>query len=337
MSRGLVIAALLVATTLGCNAGRVFIVSPGEYGDYRRIRLAGTADERLASAWQYLKDHPDGEYAERVQRFFDKAEPAFYEIRRRSPAGLESYLAALPDGPHAEDALRELVDARFAAAAPSHDTLAAQETSLRIRRQNQARQKAAEELRWWLAHLLDPAVWQAPFDDAPTELLIRYRLSLPAPICGGHLEFSSGQQCVKTFKRAFVVRGEDGNEERELTYEVELELDDRWHVHRVQLVGIGLFVAAEEARQGKSLVLLPQEEIVAISRNALDQLPLTLSEDDRLCTGGGQGGGRWVFDCEGVQLVAEPGLEGGADVLTFQRAPTPEPEATEPAPDPPSE
>lgn len=330
MTRSLALVLFLAAmsTTLGCNAGRVFIVSSGEYADYRRVRLAETADERMASAWRYLKDHPDGEYAGRVRRFFDKAEPAFYDVRRRSPTGLESYLAALPDGPHAEEALQRLVDARFAAASPDLDTVAAQKTSLRIRRRNEARDEAAEELDWWLVHLLDPALWQAPFDEGPGDLVVRYRLSLPAPLCGGHLAFPAGQQCVKTFTRNFVVRGDDGNEERELTYEVEIELDDRWHLHRVKMVGIGLFVAVEEARQGKSLVLLPAEEIAAISRAALDGLPMRLSEQDRLCTGGGKGDGRWLFDCEGVQLLAEPGLEGGADVLTFQRtSPAPEPEA----------
>jgi hypothetical protein len=298
----------------------VFVVSPGEYADYRRVRLAETADERLASAWRYLEEHPEGQYAGRLRRFFDKAEPAFYEVRRRSPAGLESYLAALPDGPHAEEALQALVDARFAAAAPSLDTVAAQRTSLRIRRENEARDKAADELRWWLVHLLDPTLWRAPFDEGPGDLVVRYRLSLPAPLCGGHLEFVAGQQCVKTFTRSFVVRGDDGREERELTYEVEIELDDRWHLHRAKLVGIGMFVAVEEARQGKSLVMLATEEIAAIARRALDELPMSLSEDDRLCTGGGKGDGRWIFDCEGVELVAEPGLEGGADVLTFRRS-----------------
>lgn len=319
LSKGWLVLALALGSTLGCNAGRVLIVGPGEYADYRRVRLAETADERLASAWRYLKDHPEGEYAPRLRRFFDTAEPAFYEVRRRSPAGLESYLAALPDGPHAEEALTRLVDARFAAAAPADDTVAAQKTSLRIRRRNQAREEVAGALDWWLVRLLDPALWNAPFDQGPGDLIVRYRLSLPAPLCGGHLEFVAGQQCVKTFTRAFVVRGDDGNEERELTYEVELELDDRWHLHRVKLVGIGLFVAVEEARQGKSLVLLPQEEIAAIARKALDELPMRLSEHDRLCTGGGKGDGRWAFDCEGVRLLVEPGLEGGADVLTFER------------------
>lgn len=311
--------ALLSLCLLGCNASRVFIASPGDYADYRRVRVAETADERMAATWHYLERRPDGRYAERLRRYFRKAEPAFYEVRRRSPAGLESYLAALPDGPHAEVALERLIDGRVKARGEAVESVAARATSLRLRRQKEARGEAAEVLDWWLEQLLDVELWRAPFDEAPRQLIIKYRLALPAAICGGHLAFPTGQHCIKSFSRSFVVRGEEGNEPRSLDYEVEIELDDEWKLHRARVVGMNLFLAAEEAERGRSFGPLAQEELAAVMRRVLDALPLALAEQNVLCTGGGQPDGRWVFDCEGVTMVVEPGLQGGADVLTFTR------------------
>jgi hypothetical protein len=310
---------LVIALLSGCNASRVFIASSGDYSEYRRVRLAESADERMAAAWHYLRERPDGRYAERLRRYFRKAEPAFYEVRRRSPAGLESYLAALPDGPHADEALRLLIDARVEARGEAVETLAARATSLRLVRQKAAREEAADVLDWWLAHLLDRELWKAPFDEAPSDLIVKYRLALPAAVCGGHLAFPRGQHCIKSFSRSFVVRGEDGNEERSLDYEVEIELDDDWRLHRAKIIGMNLFVAAVEADKGQSLGRLDQEQMASFARRALDELPMDLAEQNVLCTGGGRGDGRWVFDCEGVTLVAAPGLDGGADVLTFTR------------------
>jgi hypothetical protein len=303
----------LASVTMGCNAARLFVVSPGDYADYRRVRLAETADERMAAAWSYLQDRPDGAYAERLQRYFDKAEPAFYDLRRRSAAGLESYLGALPEGPHSEEALATLMDVRGDARRVAASTQAARATGARLARDNAARERAADAVDWWLRTLLDRDLHQRPFDQGPSELLVRYRLALPAAICGGHLEFPAGQQCVKPFTHPFVVLGEDGREERELAYEVEIELDDRWRLHRAIITGGFLFATTEEARQGRALGELEDAQVAELARDYLAALPKNLTAHDILCAGGEQPDGRFRFDCEDATAIVTPGAGGGAD------------------------
>ncbi|MBW2527213.1 MAG: hypothetical protein JRI23_23730, partial [Deltaproteobacteria bacterium] len=62
---------ILLLALSGCHLGRAMISTPGDYEDYRRIRLAPSFDERLTAAWYYVNARPDGRFADRVRAYFD--------------------------------------------------------------------------------------------------------------------------------------------------------------------------------------------------------------------------------------------------------------------------
>ena len=330
--RALCIGGLLLAA--GCNAGRVFIASPGDYADYRRVRVAESADERLARAWEYLQDHPDGSYTERLQRYFDKAEPAFYRVRRRSAKGLEAYLRALPDGPHAEQALARLMDLRTERRREELDTRMARQTGMRLDLERSQRAAAAELLGWWLSQLLDRAVWQAPWSEAPGELLVRYSLALPVPSC--EPDEDDGERCVKLVAGAYRVRAQGKRVDRQVAFDLELAFAASGRLRGVTIMGNSLFVRGLEAQRQEALDETPQQGREAVSL-FVAWLSAHLADRDVACSGGSEPDGSTVLDCEGLRLTIEPGQGGGDDLLLIGPVPSQLPAEELPAEELPAE
>jgi hypothetical protein len=322
----MLLGALVGAT--GCHAGKVFIASSGDYADYRRVRVAETADERLASAWEYLKSRPDGTYAERLQRYFDRAEPAFYRVRSRSAKGLEAYLRALPDGPHAAEALTRLVDLRTERRREELDSRMARQTGQRLDRERSQRAASAELLGWWLSRLLDGALWQAPLAQAPGDFLVRYRLALPAPTC--EPDEGEGERCLKLVARSFRVRGEGRQLAREVAFDLELGLDARGRLRGVTLMGSAIFLRTLEAQREKALDDGRTAEAVSLF---VAWLGAHLAERDVACSGGSEPDGTIVLDCDRLRLTLSPGQGGGDDMVLIAPIPSePDGEADEGSP-----
>lgn len=105
--------ALLIITTMGLlagcgSAGAKIIASPDEYASYRAVRTAGSLDAKLSATARYLDAYSQGAFHGEVARFYERAEPLYFEARKGSRAGLVAYLEALPSGPHAEEARHRL-------------------------------------------------------------------------------------------------------------------------------------------------------------------------------------------------------------------------------------
>lgn len=269
----------------GCGVGRAMIAGPVDYGDYRRIRLAESFDERLAAAWYYLEHHPDGVYAERIRRYVRKAEPVFFEVRRRSDSGLEAYLQALPHGPHADEALAELMRRRRAARRDRAADARAAAAGERLDAERARRELIADLPLRWTRMLLDGRLWSGPLAEAPAELLVAFRLELPKPDC--RWDDGAGlYRCTKLLDREFPVF--DGGElsSHALTMWIELELDERWWVRSARLFGPELFLRLEEARSRRALP--PQDH--AARRQAREDLGRRamelLAEPERACVPG---------------------------------------------------
>lgn len=90
------------------SAGQRVIASPSEYASYRATRIAGDLDTKMAATSHYLDEFPNGAFHAEVARFYERAEPLYFEARKRTESGLAAYLEALPDGPHAEEARHRL-------------------------------------------------------------------------------------------------------------------------------------------------------------------------------------------------------------------------------------
>lgn len=105
----LAVATAAVVSGLGCGgAGQALVASPSDWSSYRATRVARSLDEKMAASSQYLEKHPEGAFAPEVSRFFERAEPLYFEARKGTKAGLSAYLEALPDGPHAMEARERL-------------------------------------------------------------------------------------------------------------------------------------------------------------------------------------------------------------------------------------
>jgi hypothetical protein len=298
-------AALVALALVACNPARALIATPDDYAAYRRVRVADTAEGRLAAAWDYLRNHPDGRYADRVRTYFEKMEPVYYKVRRRNVAGLETYLKALPDGPHADDALARLMLLTGRERRESADIRAFTATQQRLDARQKQREAAAVLVSDWVVMLLDPKLWEVPLARGPRAFVVRYELALPQPLCEPRDE--GGRRCFKAVERRYDVVTAGNRFDRSVAFEVELELDSAGRPQGVEIRGAGLFVRSEEAHDGEPIDDLDAASVRRAQRAFAERLGRDLLARDLLCSGTTDPDGRTNLDCEGLRLVLEPG------------------------------
>lgn len=100
----------LGSAAVGCVAAERMTAGRQDYTLYREFRLADTPLERLKHGNRYLKEVPQGRFRAEVASWFRSAEPAFYRMAHDRPSLLRAYLAALPDGPHAEQVIDRVIE-----------------------------------------------------------------------------------------------------------------------------------------------------------------------------------------------------------------------------------
>lgn len=303
---------LWLATT-GCNAARAFIATPNDYADYRRVRLAATLEDRLAAASAYLEARPEGRYAERLRTYLDAVEPLFFRASSRSTVGLESYLRALPRGPHAKEAMERLIDARNLARREDLDERAARATLLRVSTESRSRQVAATTVDGWIRPMLSPGPWFGTFSDAPAEVLARFRMSAPEPVC---VREGEHDVCAKDVVRAFRIRGQEGEVERELSVKVEVRLSPGHRLVGLSLTGVGVARATLEASSG---VVVDGDDASAWHA-FVDGLTKRIVEDGRACTGGEDATGQLLLDCDEARVMLRATRDAeGVERLSLER------------------
>src|SRR5258708_30085371 len=94
---------LLACSGCGTNLNQIG-ASSSDYADYRAFRVAPALSGRLKAASIYLQCHSEGSFRDEVAAWFDKIEPLFFAALSDSASGMQTYLDALPGGPHAESA-----------------------------------------------------------------------------------------------------------------------------------------------------------------------------------------------------------------------------------------
>ena len=317
MTRGGLLAALLGCCALlgGCSIGRAMVAPSGDYAAYRRYRVAKTFDERLSAAWDYLQERPEGIYAAPLRAWFDGAEPVFYAVRRRSMAGLDAYLQALPEGPHAADALDELMGRRLKSRRDEARVAAAELTAQRLDEERARREAVADLPVHWSEMLIDPAAWSVPLDRAPRDLVLAYSLELPHAECHRD-DDAKVQRCSKAIDVGFPVVEQGEVQDRRLLMWVELELDDGWQLHAARLFGPALFVHSVEARD-KHLVALDDQ---AAREAALASFEERLLERLRRPGNGCEVvlGEDWALRCPGRRLLVHRGSGDEDDTITIE-------------------
>lgn len=251
MRAAVAIVALLAA---GCQA-QAFIASPSDYAGYRATRVAPTLEARLAAAQRYLEEHADGRFGDEVRAFFHPAEEAFFAAHEDTKAGLRAYLAALPKGPHREQAARRLgqieTAERTSRAEMERSTA---EVEARVSGRAAAeRARVREEIGAWVRRFVDRAAFAEPLSAASADLVVPFALSLPAPRCTllEEPEGAVARRCAKLLELPYSVEGERGAEPREATIEVSLAEDARGVPLEASIGGPDLFLRLEETHRVK--------------------------------------------------------------------------------------
>jgi len=320
----LALAALLAG---GCSWVQA---TPGDHAAYRDTRVLRTFEERIGAAATYLEERPDGAYAPQVRRYFDRAEPVFFATRQKTEAGLRTYIRVLPKGPHAAEVasrLRAIDDRR------GHDPLleAAAATRERLAAAAKSRADAQAGLQVWLERLMDREAYRSTLASGPRDLVVAFSLALPEPSCsaaeGPDGPPGAARLCAKDATFPFAIPTGKRLEDRELSFLVELALDEGGVPLRGSITGEELFARldetfakaerrAESVRDrieavGRGVDFVTQAFEKRVSHDPSCAKPVTAPEVLRL-------------ECAGVRVVAKAATdEGGADEIVIEPAGAP--------------
>jgi hypothetical protein len=271
--------ALLLAS--GCSA-QGFIASPSDYAGYRATRVSPTFELRLAAAQRYLAEHADGRYRDEVRAFFDPAEELFFSARKDTRLGLEGYLAALPKGPHEEQAKRRIseIDAASRSRTAELDRTVAEVEARTSGPRAAERARVRAEVQDWLTRLLDRGTWAGPIAAARPALVVPFSLSLPAPRCAlvDPPEGAVARRCTKLTGLPYSVQVERGLEAREATVEITVIQDPRGVPIEATVSGPDLFVRLEETYRVKPVVTGDAEQRAAATARAVEMVRAAFSQ-----------------------------------------------------------
>jgi hypothetical protein len=168
---------------------------------------------------------------------------------------------------------------------------------------------------WWVTSLLDETLWKASLSDAPKDFVVRYRLSLPRPECQPHADHPDIQLCFKSLARGYRVTGEGGLVDRNIAFDLEIELDGRWRMTRATLAGTSLFLGTREAREQKALDSQDEALRRDVATEFVNALTQVMAEREVACNGGSDAEGHTVLECGALRLTVEPGKVGGDDII----------------------
>lgn len=313
MRRCLLGASLALA---GCTAAQGLVASPRDYAAYRATRVAPTLEARLTAAQRYLEEHPTGFYTDEVRGSFEPAEEVFYEAKKGSRAGLLAYLAALPRGPHRDDAMRriDVLDAAERVKRAEVARAQARATGAAAAQRKEVR----EELERWLARFLERAVFKAPFAEASGAVLVPYTLNLPAPRCElvDPPEGAVARRCAKVVELPYSVEVDRDVEPREAIVEIALVEDERGVPLEVTLSGSGLFVRLEETYRVRPLSADNAEHRAAAAARAVELLKAVFSRvvsDDPACQRRASPPASLVLACAGIHVTLSAGATPAED------------------------
>jgi hypothetical protein len=149
-----------VLSVCGCSTVRSRMWSdPDDYHAYRATRTATGQVDRLQAERRYLARFPTGTFHAEVEARFEKEEEAYYDVRKRGIAGLEEYVANLPDGPHAMDASLRIAEMKERSGEAATERLVAKSKGIEERLQFAAedRRAALDATSEWLVELANLA------------------------------------------------------------------------------------------------------------------------------------------------------------------------------------
>lgn len=311
---------MLLLGVCGCASAswRAVRTSSDEWLLYRKTRIAPSFEGRVIAAARYLARYPRGEFAAQTKSFYGVAEALYFDDLRQKPDGLYTYLAALPRGPHADEARQTLyrlsqkprgptgfdggimaVDAQIAAVAG---------------RRTASREEMLKALRLWL----DREAFAHPIAEAKATLIIPWSLSLPIARCNRVEEpgVTVVRTCSKLLEETYEVTNGNALEEHQLTFEVTVSQDATGRPTKVVLGGPDLFVRLEETFGGHTIRSDDTSGRAAGVSRATDVVRREFAahvSDDVACRKRAQGGAVMELQCSGLHLAVEAALDAAND------------------------
>ena len=308
----------IVFGTTACASLRSTATSSDEWLTYRKTRVSPTFEGRIVAAAQYLTRYPNGAFAPQTRKFYQVAEPLYFEELRKKPDGLYAYLAALPRGPHADET-RQLLFARVEK--PRGPTgfdggimaVDAQIGAIAARR-TAAREEILNALRMWL----DPVAFMRPISEAKAELVIPWSLSLPKARCSSVDEpkTPSSRICVKLLEETYETTNGETLEEHQATLEISVAQDAMGRPRKVTLGGPDLFVRLEETFGGRTIA--PDDtsgRAAGVSRatEVVRREFIAHVSEDPTCRQRPKGVAVMEFRCNGLHVSVEAALDVASD------------------------
>lgn len=314
-------AALALLSASGCVAGERMIAGRKDYAMYRDYRLAETTLLRLRYGNRYLKDVPGGRFRDEVAAWFVKSDAAYYREAHDRPSLLRAYLAALPDGPHAEKAIDRLIELemlreyRDKAVRREEEKLGA--VTKELEAAARGRELLVKDVSEWLRALSSIQSFGSAPDALPPPVQERLRTATPPARC-------DAERCLNDVRVAYAVPANRRLVPREATFSVEIALE-RGVVRSAAVAGPALF-----SRLGEALALAPVEaddfssrvdaiaRSVALVGNVLEpRLPKATCEREAVAPL------VLVRECGGVRVELFAGDEPGANDGFVIRASSP--------------
>jgi hypothetical protein len=167
----------LCGAVSGCVATDRMFAGRRDYALYREYRLSGNLIERLKTGNRYLKEQPDGRFRAEVSDWFKQRERDFYTRAHDHPSLLRAYLAALPDGPHAEQVIDRLIELDMLREYRDREARRKEQGISRVEndleRARVGREQLVSALGKWVHDLAEVRSFGAPTEELPHELLFR--------------------------------------------------------------------------------------------------------------------------------------------------------------------
>jgi len=244
-------AAPVLALALACAAcgaaAQSFTAAPADYELYRRTRTAKTSEERLAASFSYLDRQPEGRWRQEVERWFERAEPLYYQRAQGSVAGLTAYLATLPRGPHAKLAAERIAELQQARRIERQQDAELLDEALGVEQRladaDEMRREVVRQVGDWAGRLASIPSFGQPTSELPHETIHHYRVVEPVARC-------ADERCVKSVALPYAIPDGKRLSARKVLFDVELALH-RGNVVRARLAGPELWSRLYEATDRK--------------------------------------------------------------------------------------
>ncbi len=183
-------------------AGCALFASKVEYADYREVRMAEDRDAKLVAMHRYVSEHPSGVWHKQVQAERVRLEPEVWEESRSSREGLELYLAAFPDGPHAAEARPRLAALQTVEGRREDEAEAAREVERQRREALEERRRTwlTRAMQFWTRTMTGISNWGSPIPEVARRnpAFSRAFGQEPRPRC-------SREECIKFYQSSYAI------------------------------------------------------------------------------------------------------------------------------------